>query len=99
MTLAIVPLQATQNQTVQAYLGGQNCTIRCYQLRYGFFVDLYLNNVIVRRGMEALNLNRIVRDKYLGFVGDLFFYDTQGDFDPQYSGVGSRFLLMYDPDL
>ena len=99
MSLLTIPLQAVPDQTVQVYLAGQNCTLRCYQRRYGYFVDLYLNNVPVRYGMEAHNLYKIIRDEYLGVVGNFYFYDTQGFSDPQYAGVGSRYVLLYDASL
>jgi hypothetical protein len=31
----------------------------------------------------------------VGFIGDLIFIDTQGTSDPNYTGLGSRFLLAY----
>jgi hypothetical protein len=37
----------------------------------------------------------IVRNTYLGFVGDIAFLDTQGQDDPVYTGLGSRFILVY----
>ena len=40
-------------------------------------------------------MNRIVRDLYLGFVGDFIWFDTQGSSDPIYMGLGSRFILVY----
>jgi hypothetical protein len=41
------------------------------------------------------NLNRIVRDLYLGFVGDVLFCDTQGTDDPSSPGLGTRFVFCY----
>jgi len=99
MSALIIPLQPLADQTIQVFLGGQNCTIRVYQRRYGLFVDLYINNTLVRSGMEALNLVQIVRDPYLGFVGNIYFFDTQGTLDPTYDGLGGRFVFLYDPDL
>jgi hypothetical protein len=37
----------------------------------------------------------MVRETYLGFIGDLSFTDTQGTSDPVYTGLGSRFVLLY----
>jgi hypothetical protein len=36
-----------------------------------------------------------VRDEYLGFIGDLAFFDTQGMTDPDWTGLGSRYILGY----
>lgn len=59
------------------------------------FVDLYVSNAPIILGAIAQNLNRIVRSLYLGFIGDFWFADTQGTSDPDYTGLGSRFLLQY----
>ena len=61
------------------------------------FVDLYVNDVLVIGGAPALNNVKIVRDSYLGFVGDLSFTDTQGTEDPQTGGLGARWLFLYWP--
>jgi hypothetical protein len=37
----------------------------------------------------------LVREAYLGFTGDLTFIDAEGADDPQYSGLGSRWQLVY----
>ena len=99
MSPVSIPLQPLADQSVQVYLAGQNCTLRVYQRRYGFFVDLYVNNALLRSGMEALNLRKIVRDPYLGLVGNLYFFDSQGNQDPDYTGLGGRFVLLYDSAL
>ena len=93
-----VPLQAIPNQTLNVQLGGQACILNVYQLAFGLFMDLYVGNSLIVTGVICENLNRIVRSSYLGFVGDLAFFDTQGGSDPQdpiYTGLGSRFVLVY----
>jgi len=63
---------------------------------YGLFIDVFVNNQLIIGGVICENLNRIVRDSYLGFIGDLIFYDTtKGGNDPDYTGLGSRYLLVY----
>lgn len=59
------------------------------------FVDLYVNGTLIIGGVPAFNETLIVRDAYLGFTGDLVFYDTQGSTDPVYTGLGSRYVLAY----
>lgn len=61
------------------------------------YVDLYVNDSLIIGGVLARNNNLIVRDAYLGFVGDVYFVDTQGDLDPQVAGLGSRWVLVYNP--
>lgn len=95
---SIVPVQPIPNQTFQIQLAGQACTINIYQLAYGLFMDLYVGNQQIVAGIVCQNLNRIVRKAYLGFTGDFVWLDTQngedGD-DPIYTGLGTRFLLIY----
>lgn len=91
-----VPLRAVPNQTVTVQLGGQNCQLNIYQQLYGLFMDVYVNNALIVGGVICENLNRIVRDGYLGFIGDFVFYDTTKiGADPDYTGLGAQYLLVY----
>ncbi len=93
--MQIVPLKPLANQTVQCQLGGQACTLTIYQFAYGLFMDLYVGNSLIVAGVICENLNRIVRDLYLGFSGDLCFIDLQSEGDPVYTGLGTRYQLLY----
>jgi hypothetical protein len=93
--MKIIPTQPVKNQAVTVTLAGQSCQINLYAKLYGMFADLYVSNARVTRGVLVLDRNRMVRSVYLGFVGDLIVYDTQGTSDPTYDGLGSRYLLAY----
>lgn len=63
------------------------------------FVDLYVNGVLVIGGVIAYSGNKIVRDAYLGFVGDIAIMDTQampGTYGSDPYGVPAR---LPPPDL
>ena len=45
---------------------------------------------------NAKQWNKLVREAYLGFTGDLFFVDTQGNDNPDYTGLDGRFLFLWD---
>jgi hypothetical protein len=90
-----IPLQPVPSQTLQVTLDGQLCTVNVYETNFGLFVDLLVNDDVIIQGVLAENVNRIVRSLYLGFDGDLIFYDTQGSSDPDYTGLGGRFMLLY----
>lgn len=94
-----VPLAALPSQTVNVTLGPQACTIDVYQTDFGLFISLYVQDALVIGGVVCRNTVKIVRDLYLGFVGDLAFFDTQGTADPDYTGLGDRFVLTYLPPL
>lgn len=57
------------------------------------FLDLYVNDALIVGGVICRSNTRLVRDAYLGFVGDLAVMDTLGRDDPQ--GVPLR-LPPYD---
>ena len=64
------------------------------------FMDLYVtdannNTSLVIGGVICQDRNRIVRNTYFNFNGDLAFVDSQGVSDPLPSGLGTRWLLTY----
>lgn len=91
----IIPLQPVPSQMITVSLANQTCQILVSQKLSGMYLDLYVQNNLIIGGVICQNLNRIVRDAYLGFVGDLVFVDSQGFDDPVYTGLGSRFNLAY----
>lgn len=91
----VVPLQSVPNQTTQIVLNGQNCQIDVFQTDSGLFLNLYVNDDPIVEGVICQNLNRIVRNLYLGFSGDLAFNDTRGTSDPSYIGLGGQYQLIY----
>ena len=93
--MSVIPLQPVPRQTLAVTLSGQACRIGVYQKSTGLFLDLAVNGQAVIGGVLCLNLARIVRDAYLGFAGDLVFYDAAGARDPDSAGLGTRFLLVY----
>lgn len=93
--MQLIPIQSIKNQTLQVQLDNQPCTLDIYQLAYGLFMNVYLNNTLIVAGVICENLNRIVRSVYLGLSGDFVFVDTQGSSDPIYNELGSRFQLIY----
>ena len=95
MTLQTIPLSATPSQLSRVSLGGQPCTIKVYQKSTGLYLDLLVSDKPVITGRLCHNANRLVRDEYLGFVGDLMFVDTAGSSDPDSTGLGGRFILTY----
>lgn len=94
-----IPLAVAPFQTLTVQLGAQSCSLTVRQRQTGVFVDLYVRDSPIFEGVKALDRNRLVRDRYLGFTGDLFFVDAQGTSDPAYTGFGGRFLLLWDAAL
>lgn len=93
--MQIIPTQALPFQTLAVQLAGQACIINLYQKTYGLFMDLYVSGILVVGGAICENRNRIVRNSYLGFIGDFIFGDLQGENDPIYTGLGTQYFLVY----
>lgn len=90
-----IPLQAVPSQITRVVLDGQNVQLAIYQKPEGLFVDINSGGVDINRGVLAHDANPLVCSAYLGFVGNLMFLDTQGNDDPDYTGIGARFGLIY----
>lgn len=91
-----VPVQPVASQVFTAILDTQQVQISLRQLSTGLYMDLQSNGAEVVGLVICQNLNRIVRNRYLGFTGDLVFLDTTGaGEDPYYTGLGSRWVLIY----
>lgn len=97
MTIRI-PLIATPSQSLTVNLNGQQCEIKIDQ-KYtgGVFLSLVVDSVSVRAFAICRDRVSLVRQSYLPFVGKLAFVDTQGVSDPDYTGFGTRYQLVYIP--
>lgn len=90
-----IPIADLPSQILSITLGGQSCRLRIFQRGTSLFMDVYVNDAIIVLGSLCLNGVRVVRSAYLGFIGDLTFWDQQGVDDPLSPGLGTRFLLAY----
>lgn len=93
--MLIIPLVPGKNQTLSVVLANQLCRIDVYGNSEGVFLDLYIDNTIVRSSVLCLNQVQMITEEYLGFDGRLMFQDTQGSSDPEISGIGDRYQLRY----
>ena len=93
--MLMIPLQSVPAQVTKVILGGQNCRIRLYQKNEGLFVDLNADGVDVITCALARDADLIVSRQYVNFIGNLMFIDTQGNSDPNYTGLNGRFSFVY----
>lgn len=92
----VIPLTDSPSQDFNVNVGGQFCSLSLRtRLDGAMYMDVYVNNALIVGGVVCQNLNRIVRNAYLGFIGDLLFIDNQGASDPSYPGLGTRYELLY----
>ena len=90
-----IPIQAIPSQTVSVSLAGQSVQVSIYQKAQGVFVDVTSDGIVAAIGTIARDAVALVCQDYKGFAGNLMFLDTQGSSDPDYTGVNTRFMLVY----
>lgn len=96
MTIQVIPINAVAAQQFTIQLGNQNCDISIYQKNTGLFFDMVVNDNPCVNSVICLNLVGLIREAYYGFIGQLAFVDTKGATDPDYTGLGSRYILVYE---
>lgn len=103
MILIIVPVRNLPNQEFTTTLNNQQVRLRIYERRFRshipndhrIYIDVILNNILLIAGAMCQHAVPIIQDITLGFTGDLAFVDTEGTDDPKSSGLGTRWLLVY----
>lgn len=94
--MLLIPLTVTPNQTFNIILGGQNCLINVAQKSTGVFVTVSINTVPIIQGAIAIDRVQLVREPYLGFIGDLAFFDQLSPYTPpDYTGFNGRYQFVY----
>lgn len=94
---ARIPLTAKPSQRLSVTLGTQRCNINVYQKSTGLYFDLTVAGTPVIAGMICRNRVNLIRHNHTDFVGQLAFIDTRGSQDPDYTGLGNRYQLVYVP--
>ncbi|MGL4756296.1 MAG: hypothetical protein ACRCXB_28415 [Aeromonadaceae bacterium] len=96
MAVNIIPIRAVPSQTVQITLAGQPVTLYLRQLGGRQYISVSWAGTVLCETVLMVNRSAIIRAAYTGFVGDIAVYDTQGDDAPEYTGWGSRWLLLFN---
>lgn len=91
-----IPLQPVPSQFVKVVLGDQNFQILLQQKEQGLFVDVNVDGVDIVTSVIARDNDDVLCRKYTGVIGALKFLDLQGSTDPHYSGLNSRYVLVYE---
>lgn len=93
--MQLIPIQPVPSQQLQVVLGGQNCQIALYQKPTGLFFDLQADGNPICAAVIAQDSNPLNPITYSSFQGNLYLVDTQGNTAPVYTGLGSRYKLIY----
>jgi len=98
VSFSSIPTLAAAAQSLTTTLNGQSVRLDIAQKAFGLSTDVYVNDALIIGGVLVENDNPIVRSAYLGFLGDLYFHDTQPDGGagvPAYTELGARYALLY----
>jgi len=91
-----IPLAQVPTQTLSTVLDGQAVEIELRQNGPSLYFSLRLNQSPIATTRICRNAQLLLEDsRYRGFRGDFMFIDGQGERDPIYTGLGSRFTLVY----
>lgn len=86
MTLMVIPLQAIPNQSVSFILNDVGYTIDVDTMNSSLYISIWQSGEYVLKNRALLSYAPV------GF--GLQLVDTLGTEDPEYSGLGDRWLLM-----
>jgi len=93
--MVIVPAQPVANQEIRILLDGQECVISLRQKSQGLFFDLLVGDSPLVSSVICRDVAALVCREYLGFQGNLVFLDMSGSEDPNSTGLGTRWILLY----
>lgn len=91
----IIPLEAIPNQKFTVILEEKECEIELLSRGVNIFMNLTVDDNVVFQGVICLNGVNLLSSGYNKLSGSLYFTDTQGNLDPLYYGLGSRWVLNY----
>lgn len=92
-----IQTQSIPNQEIATVLGGQACGIVLKELSDGKqYFSLTVNGVKMCENVLIQHNVTLVNMAYSTFVGDFIVLDTQGDLPPNYTGWGTRWVLLYN---
>lgn len=94
--LHIIPLNPIPNQSLSCTIGLQSLYITLNTRNDDqLFATVQANNELVIANRLCLNGSPLIGVDYLPIRGNLVFVDMQGNDNPYYKGLGSRFALVY----
>ncbi|MBR2771608.1 MAG: hypothetical protein IKD78_06300 [Bacteroidales bacterium] len=97
-----INLTAAPNQTLSATITDKNGDIHIADFRLrtmpsGFLItDITIDDVVVVYGRRCIDRVPLMLGGPIG--GNFFFVDQFGTSDPEYTGFGDRYILVYDDE-
>lgn len=96
MTVPVtIPINALPNQRVSVPLSGHQFNLDIVQRSTGLYMDITMDGNLLIAGVLCQDRSWIIRYQIYQAPGDFAFADQTGTDDPDYTGLGSRFILVY----
>jgi len=90
-----VPIKPVPSQNFYIVINQLVNSINLYTRGNYLYFDLTVNNVPITRCTICRNIAKLVKQGYLGYDANFVFLDTEGETDPVYTGLGTRYKLFY----
>ena len=94
-----IPLLPVPSQVVSTTIKQQNIVLSLYLRNGWMFADVSINGIDVSHGTIIRNGVPLISQTYRQITGNISIVDQQGIDDPVYTGLGSRFLAIFDDGL
>lgn len=93
-----IPLSPIPSQKIKIVLDDQDCEISVLLRGQKMYLDLIVDGIVIQKGALLLDFVSAIQIPTRYFSGTLAIIDTQGNKDPQYTGLGDRWQLCYWSD-
>lgn len=94
-TIPLIPGKPAQSLALP--INGVVATLSFAQKLTGLYATIRLGNAAIAANVLCRDGAKLLNGQYLDFPGDFAFLDTQGSSDPDYLGLGARYVLAYAP--
>ena len=91
-----IPVDAIPWQEFSIVLNDYKCLISLRQVAENIYCDLTVDDIEICKGAICEDHSAINQYPSRYFDGVLYFVDTKGKENPQYQGLGDRWILLYE---
>lgn len=93
-----IPLRPLPGQKLFVVLNGQNCYFKVLSRRGHLFCGLTIDEAPVFDGMLCRDRLPLKQSRIQPLIGNLVFVDMDGEENPAWEGLGTRFRFIYFTD-
>lgn len=96
MAILEIPLAPIPHQIVSAVINGQVIQIEVRQAGSSVYTSSSIDGVQITQNLRAVNRGELFPWSTREAQTQIFWRDTQGDADPRFDGLGTRWLLVFE---